>query len=69
MLRDPGRGWAWTRAFLGVIADEIHVCGELGAAPLLQRLCETTGETVEVQPRHCCRIFLANFFDFLDSRV
>lgn len=41
-------GWAWTRAFLGIIADEIHVCGELGAAPLLQRLCETTGETVEV---------------------
>lgn len=48
LLRDPGRGWAWTRAFLGIIADEIHVCGELGAATLLQRLCETTGETVEV---------------------
>lgn len=48
LLKDPGRGWAWTRAFLGIIADEIHVCGELGTATLLQRLCETTGETVEV---------------------
>lgn len=48
LLRDPGRGWAWTRAFLGIIADEIHVCGESGAAALLQRLCETTGEILEV---------------------
>jgi ATP-dependent RNA helicase SUPV3L1/SUV3 len=31
-LKDPGRGWAWTRAFLGLIADEIHVCGEPGSA-------------------------------------
>lgn len=49
LLKDPGRGWAWTRAFLGLIADEVHVCGEAGAAPLLERLCETTGECVEVK--------------------
>lgn len=49
LLRDPGRGWAWTRAFLGIIADEIHVCGEAGTATLLNRLCETTGETVEIR--------------------
>lgn len=67
LLRDPGRGWAWTRAFLGIIADEIHVCGELGAATLLQRLCDTTGETVEVTKpirtvgRNC---FLLNSFPF-----
>lgn len=47
MLREPGRGWAWTRAFLGLIADEIHVCGEKGTLDLLERLCETTGEIVE----------------------
>lgn len=49
LLRDPGRGWAWTRAFLGILADEIHVCGEAGAAELLQRICDTTGEVVEVR--------------------
>lgn len=49
LLRDPGRGWAWTRAFLGLLADEVHVCGEAGAAGLLQRLCDTTGEVVEVR--------------------
>lgn len=49
LLRDPGRGWAWTRAFLGLVAEEVHVCGESGAYELLQRICETTGETVEMK--------------------
>lgn len=48
-IRDPGRGWAWTRALLGLIAEEIHVCGEPGTAELLKRLCETTGETLEIR--------------------
>lgn len=49
LLRDPGRGWAWTRALLGLIAEEVHVCGEPGALKLIQKLCETTNETVEVR--------------------
>ncbi|XP_063706051.1 ATP-dependent RNA helicase SUV3 homolog, mitochondrial [Culicoides brevitarsis] len=53
-IKDPGRGWAWTRAFLGLIADEIHVCGEPGTAQLLQRLCDITGETLEI--RHYKRL-------------
>lgn len=53
-IRDPGRGWAWTRALLGLIADEIHVCGEPGTVELLKRLCETTGEDLEV--RHYKRL-------------
>ncbi|KAH8277073.1 hypothetical protein KR026_004805 [Drosophila bipectinata] len=48
-IRDPQRGWAWTRAFLGLIADEVHVCGEAGSLGLLEKICETTGETVEVR--------------------
>jgi len=53
-IKDPGRGWAWTRAFLGLIADEIHVCGEPGTVELLKRLCQTTGEDLEV--RHYKRL-------------
>ncbi|XP_049280117.1 ATP-dependent RNA helicase SUV3 homolog, mitochondrial [Anopheles funestus] len=49
LLKDVGRGWAWTRAFLGLMAEEIHVCGEPGTADLLQKLCETTHESLEVR--------------------
>jgi ATP-dependent RNA helicase SUPV3L1/SUV3 len=48
-IRDPGRGWAWTRALLGLVADEIHVCGEPGTIHLLKKLCLTTGEELEVR--------------------
>lgn len=47
LLKDPSRGWAWTRAFLGLNADEIHVCGEAGTKELLERMCLTTGELIE----------------------
>lgn len=48
LLKDPLRGWALTRAFLGIVAAEIHVCGEAGSLDLLQRLCDSTGESLEV---------------------
>ncbi|GLH11315.1 hypothetical protein R5R35_001449 [Gryllus longicercus] len=48
MMHDIGRGWAWTRALLGVMAEEIHVCGEEGAVDLVHSLMSTTGEDVEV---------------------
>ncbi|XP_063993444.1 ATP-dependent RNA helicase SUV3 homolog, mitochondrial [Diachasmimorpha longicaudata] len=49
LLKDYGRGWAWTRALLGIPANEIHLCGEAGAIPLVQALCTTTGEDVEIR--------------------
>lgn len=48
MMRDTVRGWAWTRVLLGVMAEEIHLCGEEGAIELVQSLMSTTGEDVEV---------------------
>jgi ATP-dependent RNA helicase SUPV3L1/SUV3 len=27
LIGDQDRGWAWSRAFLGLQADELHVCG------------------------------------------
>jgi ATP-dependent RNA helicase SUPV3L1/SUV3 len=29
--KDPSRGWAWTRALLGVVAEEVHVCSKAAA--------------------------------------
>lgn len=34
-MRDLSRGWAWTRALLGIPADEIHLCGEAAAIDLV----------------------------------
>ncbi|XP_076012349.1 ATP-dependent RNA helicase SUPV3L1, mitochondrial [Genypterus blacodes] len=48
MIKDPSRGWAWTRALLGVCAEEIHVCGEAAAVDFVRELMFTTGEEVEV---------------------
>jgi hypothetical protein len=48
MMKDDQRGWAWTRALLGVQAEEIHVCGEISSAELLRGILQTTGEDIEV---------------------
>ncbi|CAF0843822.1 unnamed protein product [Adineta steineri] len=49
MMRDPQRGWAWTRALLGIQAKEIHLCGEASTIRLIQELMVTTGDDVEVR--------------------
>lgn len=49
MVRDPTRGWAWTRALLGLNAKEIHVCGEASAIGLVNELAIAAGEEVEVR--------------------
>lgn len=48
MIRDPGRGWAWTRALLGIPADEVHLCGEEAALDLVKKILMPTGDTLEV---------------------
>ncbi|EAQ88118.1 hypothetical protein CHGG_04737 [Chaetomium globosum CBS 148.51] len=44
MIADDERGWAWTQAFLGVQAKEVHLCGEERVVPLIQDLCARIGE-------------------------
>ena len=44
MMGDDYRGWAWTQAFLGVQAKEVHLCGELRTAPLIKKLCAAMGD-------------------------
>uniref|UniRef100_A0AC35G4A4 RNA helicase n=1 Tax=Panagrolaimus sp. PS1159 TaxID=55785 RepID=A0AC35G4A4_9BILA len=48
MIRDDQRGWAFTRALLGVAAQELHVCGEMAAINMVKRLLDPIGEHVEV---------------------
>ncbi|KAI1450319.1 P-loop containing nucleoside triphosphate hydrolase protein [Annulohypoxylon stygium] len=44
MIGDIDRGWAWTQAFLGVQAKEVHLCGEERTVDLIQSLCATIGD-------------------------
>jgi len=49
VIKDYQRGWAWTRALLGLQADEIHLCGEAAAIDLVREIMISTGEEVEVR--------------------
>ncbi|KAK6827802.1 ATP-dependent RNA helicase suv3- mitochondrial [Apiospora arundinis] len=44
MIGDNERGWAWTQAFLGVQAKEVHLCGEERAVEIIKSLCDTIGD-------------------------
>ena len=48
MISDPERGYAWTRAILGVQAPEVHLCAAPEAKNLLLRLVRSCGDTFEV---------------------
>ena len=49
MLRCPDRGWAWTRALLGVPATEVHVCGEEAGIEIVKKILKSTQDTLEVK--------------------
>lgn len=49
MISDPERGFAWTRAILGVLSDTIHVCMAPEAMNIVIKLIELCGDTYEVQ--------------------
>lgn len=49
MIADPQRGYAWTRAILGVLAPEVHLCAAPEAEDLLIRLIESCGDSYEVE--------------------
>lgn len=49
MIKDQQRGWAWTRALLGIKAKEIHVCGDISASELVSDLSFLTGDEFEIR--------------------
>lgn len=49
MIADESRGWAWTHAFLGVVAREVHLCGEDLAVDLITELVRSTGDELEIK--------------------
>ena len=49
MINDENRGFAWTRALLGVCAREIHVAGGMEAAPVVEAMAARTGDDFELR--------------------
>ena len=49
MISDLQRGYAWTRAILGVLAPEIHLCAAPEARQLLVRLIESCGDSYDLE--------------------
>ena len=49
MIQDEQRGSVWTNAVLGVLAREIHLCGEESAVPLIEKLVKYTGDDLEIK--------------------
>lgn len=48
MIADHDRGSAWTAAFLGVQAKEVHLCGEERTVDLIKSICASIGDTCVV---------------------
>lgn len=42
------RGFSFTRALLGISANELHLCGDPAAVPLIQEILKVTGDNVKV---------------------
>ena len=49
MIADKQRGYAWTRAILGVLAPEVHLCAAPEAKDLLVRMIESCGDSYEIE--------------------
>lgn len=48
MMCNEERGWAWTRAFLGANAQEVHLCGETRVIPIIRELAASMGDTLHI---------------------
>jgi ATP-dependent RNA helicase SUPV3L1/SUV3 len=44
LISDLERGHSWTQAFLGLQAEEIHICGDERVLKLIYELCKLTGD-------------------------
>lgn len=48
MISDKQRGWAWTRAIMGVLSPEIHICMAPEAKNIIIKLIKDCNDTYEV---------------------
>ena len=49
LLSDPHRGYAYTRALLGLPALELHLCGDPRVVPLVKKIVQSTGDLLVIK--------------------
>ncbi len=49
MMNDSQRGWAWTRALVGIASKEVHICGDDSALELVEKILKLTGDSLEIK--------------------
>lgn len=49
LIADPQRGSAWTRAVLGLLCPEIHICGAINAKEQIIRMINDCGDEYEIK--------------------
>ena len=67
MLGCKTRGFSFTRALLGIAADELHLCGDAAAVPLIQELLKVTGDDVQVM--QLCGNVWSSFFWLVNINI
>lgn len=48
-MGDRDRGFAWTRALHGLVANELHLCGDPSVLSVVQRIARDMKEEVDVR--------------------
>ncbi len=55
------RGWAWTRALLGLNAEEVHICGDETVKKLVTSIARKCGDSIEYKKyRRLCPLRMDN---------
>lgn len=58
------RGYSFTRALLGISADELHLCGDPAVVPLIEEILKVTGDSLKACFPSWCQLFNSFFFFF-----
>ncbi|KAH9575597.1 hypothetical protein CY35_01G118800, partial [Sphagnum magellanicum] len=53
MIACRDRGFSFTRALLGLVVDELHLCGDPAAVSIVDQIFVTIGDTFEVKQYEC----------------
>lgn len=51
MLRDQERGWAWTQAILGVVANDVYLIGNSSGVNITEKILSKTKDVIDIKEK------------------